>query len=129
MYCWHYKLIQSLPDELLKEQLDSCVHMAENISIYGFPDDTSVNDVMKFPIQQFRDYCNMVIFELNRRNYHVQRSTVAELDTFIGFELDMTVLHKDIFKGWHDDTKLEQDFRCGYELYDFTDFNVCSSIN
>lgn len=116
MYCWHYKLISSLDTDLLRQQLDDCVKIAELLNRHKATDNILVETVRKFPIQQFRDYCNMVIFELNRRGIHTQNSTIQEIDSYIGFEYDLTVLHNDIFPGWHDDEMLAADRKSEWEI-------------
>lgn len=115
MYCWHYKLIPTLDDDLLRNQLDDCVRIADILRHRTSTDDLLIEAVRKYPIQQFRDYCNMVVFELNRRGIHTQNSTIQEIDSYIGFEYDMTVLHNDVFPGWHDDDKLADDWASAYE--------------
>lgn len=116
MYCWHYKLISSLDTDLLRQQLDDCVKIAELLNRHKATDNILVETVRKFPIQQFRDYCNMVIFELNRRGIHTQNSTIQEIDSYIGFEYDLTVLHNEIFPGWHDDEMLAADLKSECEI-------------
>lgn len=126
MCFWHYSIIPSLSADQLDTQLTDCIHIAEDISVFGFPDDKTIH-VAEYPIQQFRDYCNMIIFELISRDIPVDRSIVSILDKYIGFELDMTVLHNKLFPAWHTEDYLQQcrnELQCS-KIQEVTTYAVC----
>lgn len=100
---WHYKLIPILPTKLLKKQWKDCMAIAENISRKGFPCCSNCNKVSRYPIQQFRDYCNMILLELNNRKIRLPISQIQLMDSLIGFEVDTLNIHRDIFNKWHTD--------------------------
>lgn len=100
---WHYKLIPILPTKLLKKQWVDCLTIASNINHKGFPCCSNCNKVSRFPIQQFRDYCNMVVMELYSRKSHVPDSQIRMMDDLIGYEVDTLNIHRDIFDKWHTD--------------------------
>ena len=89
MYLWHYKLIPVLPTDILLRQWKECITIAYDISKDQKLDDINISKIMNYPIQQFRDYCNMVLVELNKR---------------------------DIFDGWHSNYYME---KCILNLTDF----------
>lgn len=116
MYLWHYKLIPVLPTDILLRQWKECITIAYDISKDQKLDDINISKIMNYPIQQFRDYCNMVLVELNKRGEFIHEATINALDATIGFEVDSLNIHRDIFDGWHSNYYME---KCILNLTDF----------
>ena len=104
MYLVHYKLIPYLPTKLLLEQWSFCLKIAEQLHRKGEPDELALKPINKYPLQQFRDFCNMIAVELSmNRGITPTDEDFKNLGLLIGFEPDMLYIHRDIFKGWHTD--------------------------
>lgn len=103
MYMWHYRMIPYLPDRFLREQFDNCIRIAGEISIMGNPKSLFLSSLMKYPIQQFRDYCNMLIVEMLHRSMSISEFQISKLDDCIGFDVESINIHREIFKDWHND--------------------------
>ena len=107
MFMWHYKMIPFLPKNLLESQWNRCIGIAEDIGHIGEPRGEFVKPVVQYPIQQFRDYCNMLIVAMVHNHINVSGSQISKLDDCIGFEVETINLHRDIFKDWHNPEYLD----------------------
>ena len=117
MRLWHKYLIGVLPRKQLLGQWRECCLIAKNIAEKGTPNHLLVNKVMKYPIGEFCDYCNIVLYRMVVRGYNVSEKSIHCLEDNVGFRVDSD-LNMDIFKGWHNDRYLEQCFYNLQEKYD-----------
>lgn len=119
MRLWHYKLLNGLPKNQLVSQLRECVAISKSIYENGKPNHILVNKIMNYDLEDFRKYCNMVIYEMVRnRGYNVSKSTINKLKTYINFWVDSTVINDDIFEGWHNVRYANQCYSNIEEKYD-----------
>ena len=116
MYLWHYKLIPVLPTDILLRQWKECITIAYDLSKNQKLEDINICKIKDYPIQQYRDYCNMILVELNKRGEFIHEATINALDSTIGFEVDSLNIHRDIFENWHTNFYLE---KCLLNLTDF----------
>lgn len=117
MRLWHKYLIGVLPQKQLLGQWRECCLIAKNIAKKGTPNQLLVNKVMKYPIGEFCDYCNIVLYQMIVRGYNVSEKSIHCLEDNVGFCVDSD-LNMGIFKGWHNDRYLTQCFYNLQEKYD-----------
>ena len=122
MRLWHKYLIGALPRKQLLGQWRECCLIAKNIAEKGTPNHLLVNKVMEYPISEFCDYCNIVLYQMVVRGYNVSEKSIHCLEDNVEFCVDSD-LNMDIFKGWHNDRYLKQCFYNLQEKYD------CSGIS
>lgn len=117
MRLWHKCLIEVLPRQQLLGQWRECCCIAKNIAEKGTPNHLLVNKAMEYPISEFCDYCNIVLYQMVVRGYNVSEKSIHcledNVDFCVGSDLNMGV-----FKGWHNDRYLKQCFYNLQEKYD-----------
>lgn len=124
MRLWHYKLLNGLPKNQLVSQLRECVAISKSIYEKGTPNHILVNKIMNYDLEEFRIYCNMVIYEMVcERGYNVSEKTISKLEKYIDFNIDSACLNDVIFKDWHNNKYLNQCYNNLEEKYD------CGGIN
>ena len=101
MRTWHFALVRYLPRQQLVSQWRDCVCMAKSICEKGTPNHILVNKIMDYPIEEFCDYCNIVLVEMVRRGYKVSESSINKLEDYIGFSVDSEKQNSHPFAGWH----------------------------
>ena len=117
MRLWHKYLIEVLPRQQLLGQWRECCCIAKNIAENGYPNHILVNKIIDYPISEFCDYCNIVLYQMVVRGYNVSEKSIRCLEDNVDFCVDSD-LNMDIFKGWHNDRYLEQCFYNLQEKYD-----------
>lgn len=117
MRLWHKYLIGVLPRKQLLGQWRECCLIAKNIAEKGTPNHLLVNKVMEYPISEFCDYCNIVLYRMIVRGYNVSEKSMHCLEDNVDFCVDSD-LNMGIFKGWHNDRYLTQCFYNLQEKYD-----------
>lgn len=121
MRLWNYELISVLPRQQLLSQLRECVAISKDIYETGHTNHILINKIMDYDLQDFRDYCNLVIYEMMcNRGYNVSEKTINKLEKYINFNLDSSIAFdvengKPLFKDWHDDRYL---VICLYNIYE-----------
>lgn len=111
MRLWHKDLIQVLPRQQLLSQWRECCGIASNVCTKGSPKHLLVDKVMDFPVQHFISYTCLVVEEMERRGYNVNRSKFEKY-----WKLEKVV--KDVFPTWHNNRYLRQCFYNLQEKYD-----------
>ena len=117
MRCWHIKLLPLLPRQQLLSQLRECVATAKDIYETGKTNHILINKIMDYPIEHFQEYCDMIIEEMNARDYKVSQQTIDKLSKYLNYQCYASFanpeLRKVLFKDWHTDRYLVQ---CLYNL-------------
>lgn len=117
MRCWHIKLLPLLPRQQLLSQLRECVAIAKDIYETGKTNHILINKIMDYPIEHFQEYCDMVIEEMNARDYKVSQQTIDKLSKYLNYQCYAPFadpeLRKVLFKDWNTDRYLIQ---CLYNL-------------
>lgn len=117
MKLWHIKLLPLLPRQQLLSQLRECVAIAKDIYETGKTNHILINQIMDYPIEHFQEYCDMVIEEMDARNYKVSQQTIDKLSKYLNYQCYASFanpeLRKVLFKDWHTDRYLVQ---CLYNL-------------
>lgn len=126
MRLWHYELICVLPRKQLIAQWRECCCIARNIANNGTPNHLLVNKILLYPCDNFLDYCEMVIDEMERRGYNV--STKSKEKLFIDLDKSKNCFDNNnnkigLFIGWHNDRYLKQCFYNLQEKYDCGGFD------
>lgn len=126
MRLWHKKLINVLPRNQLLAQWRECCAILNNIYNKGTPNHILVNKILKYNINHFEYYCNLVIKEMKNRNYKISEKLIKENKKKIeelklregkyNIKLDENELYKD----WHNEKYLRQ---CYYNLEEKYDCN------
>ena len=135
MRLWHKDLITALPQKQLVSQWRECCSIAKKISNNGTPNHILVNRILDYPIQDFIDYCNLVLHEmLVVRGFNVSSRAIGILEDSIGFVVD-SKLNYDIFPDWHNSRYFVQCFYNLQEKFDCGGISqlewslVCKSFN
>lgn len=115
MRCWSYQLVPYLPRQQLLSQWRECVCIAKSIHEKGTPNHILVNKIMNYPINDFNDYCNIVLVEMLRRNYNVSESSINKLYDYVGFMVDSEKQDSTPFSGWHNEEYVNI---CMWNLYE-----------
>ena len=113
MRMWHYELINVLPDKQLIAQWRELCCIARNIAKNGTPNHLLVNKVLRYSIDDFKTYSEMVINEIEKRGYKVSKVSLSKFRD----NLDRACIYFDNSKGgsllfynWHDNRYLTQCF-------------------
>ena len=118
MRLWHYQLTPYLPRQQLISQWRECVCIAKSIHDKGAPNHILVNKIMDYPINEFNNYCNIVLVEMVRRGYNVSESSINKLEDYIDFQVDSDKQYTHPFKTWHNIKYIVQCFHNLEEKYD-----------
>lgn len=122
MRLWHYNMLDVLPKKQLIAQLRECVAIAKDIYEKGKTNHILINRIMDYDLQEFRDYCNILIYEMIvNRKYSVKTKTIEKLQKYIDLQIDSNPYNKHcvyevpLFEFWHDKSYLKI---CYYNLYE-----------
>lgn len=119
MRLWHYAMVDSLPKNQLLSQWRECVCIAKSIYENHTPNHILVNRIMDYNIEEFCNYCNIVMKALKKRNYNITKSSIEKLNRYIGFvptyDINGELVEEPVFKGWHDKIYLDV---CYYNLFE-----------
>ena len=119
MRLWSYSMLDVIPRNQILSQLRECVAIAKSIYEVGTPNHILVNPIMNYDLDEFRDYCNLVIQEMVCiRGYKVSEQTINKLEKYIGFNIDYSSVKeikegRKLFKDWHNTKYLVQ---CLYNI-------------
>ena len=105
MRLWHKALIPYLPRQQLLGQWRECCCIAKNIVEKGTPNHILVNKIMRYQIDHFIKYSEMVCEEMDRRGY---KTNYNSFDKWILFASGLPVKYEDLFKDWHNTRYLKQ---------------------
>lgn len=131
MRLFHKDLIGALPRMQLLGQWRECCLIAKNIKEKGTPNHILVNKIMDYPIEHFKNYCIMIIEEMQVRGYKANIDCIRKyIDIPVTFQ---DIPTHEIFKDWHNDRYLVQCFYNLQEKYDCggiskTEWNKIRSI-
>lgn len=126
MRLWHYDLLDVLPKQQLCSQLRECVAIAKDIYEKETTNHILINPIMDYDLNHFRLYCNLVIKEMEKRDYNVSDKTKSKLNQYLhgrisvsntfGGQLSVLLINNEyepLFYDWHTDRYLKQ---CLYNL-------------
>lgn len=125
MRLWHYQLLPLLDDFHIVAQWRELLAIKGAIDKNGTPNHRLVNKVLDYTLIDFKTYCVKVVRELEKRN--IKHSTSKKLEIWnwhcnLFKKIDF-VLHKEIFKGWHNHRYLTQ---CYFNLQEKADCGIVS---
>ena len=83
---WHYQLLKYLPHQQILSQLRECVAIAKDIYETGKTNHILINPIMDYPIEHFQEYCDMVIEEMDMRDYKVSQKTIEKLSKYLNYQ-------------------------------------------
>lgn len=101
MRLWHYQLVPFLPRQQLLSQWRECVCIAKSIHEKGTPNHILVNKIIDYPISEFNNYCSIVLSEMIRRGYKVNKASIQKLRDYVGFEINNQSKYDHSFCWWH----------------------------
>jgi len=116
MRLWHKDLIPVLPDKQLLGQWRECCAIAKNIATKGTPNHILVNKIMDYPLEHLYNYGVFVCCEMDRRGFKCDFEKFSHYFTFP--HETKTILHTDIFFGWHIRRYMSQCFMNLQEKFD-----------
>lgn len=118
MRLWHKDLIPYLPHQQLVAQWRECCAICSNWANKGSPNHLLVNKVMEYSKTDLKDYTNLILLELDIRNYNV--SAIAKKNFMKNFLKIKTeeYIHDPMFENWHTDRYLKQCLLNLQEKYD-----------
>lgn len=123
MRLWHYELIGVLPRKQLIAQWRECCCIVRNVAKNGTPNHLLVNKILLYPCDNFLNYCEMVIDEMENRKYNVSEKSKDKLFLDIHnsrYLFDNKTYKSGMFKYWHNERYLKQ---CFYNLQEKFDCN------
>ena len=112
MRLWHKDLIPYLPKLQLLSQWRECCCIAKNIADNGTPNHILVNKIMDYNFKMFYDYIFLVINEIKRRGYKINKNSEERC-----FENFRKMIEEkpwnfyptnDLYSEWHDKRYLKQ---------------------
>ena len=118
MRLWHKDLIPYLPHQQLVAQWRECCAICSNWANKGSPNHLLVNKVMEYSKTDLKDYTNLILLELDIRNYNV--SAIAKknfMKNFLKIKSE-EYIHDPMFENWHTDRYLKQCLLNLQEKYD-----------
>lgn len=118
MRLWHYQLVPFLPRQQLLSQWRECVCIAKSIHEKGTPNHILVNKIIDYPISEFNNYCNIILSEMIRRGYKVNKASIQKLRDYVGFEVNNQSKYDHPFCWWHTPRYLDQCMSNLEEKYD-----------
>lgn len=122
MRLWHTKLLPYIDRVRLIAQLRECVAIAKYIYETGHTNHILINKIMDYPIEHFQEYCDMVIEEMDARDYNVSQQTIDKLSKYLNYQCYAPFadpeLRQVLFKDWHTDRYLVQCLNNLQEKYD-----------
>ena len=116
MRLWDYHLIPCLPRQQLVAQWRECCCIAKNWATKNSPNHILVNKVMDYPVDDFKQYTDILLHEFEVRGY---KTTSAARDNFysniaiIRSNQEEKPEYDRIFANWHTNTYLRE---CLYNL-------------
>ena len=105
MRLWHKDLIPVLPRQQLLGQWRECCLIAKSIKEKGTPNHLLVNKIMDYPAEHFVTYCYLIFEEMNRRDYNVHSSKLAQ---YLSLPFCKLIDFDDLFSDWHTDRYMNQ---------------------
>lgn len=130
MRLWHKELIKALPRQQLISQWRECCCIAKNLAKNGTPNHILVNEITKYTPWHFKTYTNMVLNEMERRNYKISKEALNNFHRNID-NYDETVDYEKItysywlnddfdrlYRFWHDKRYFLQCYYNLQEKYD-----------
>lgn len=118
MRLWHKDLISYLPRQQLIAQWRECCAICSNWANKGSPNHLLVNKLTKYSKTDLKDYTNLILLELEIRDYNV--STIAKknfIKNFLKIKSE-EYIHDPMFDNWHTDRYLKQCLLNLQEKYD-----------
>ena len=121
MRLWHKDLIPVLPNFMLVSQWRECCCIAKLLANNKTPNHRLVNPILQYPSDHFYEYTQMVIHEMQNRNYNVSIKAIQKFnENFYKWSGSyfFTTKKQIIFKDWHNNRYLKQCFYNLQEKYD-----------
>lgn len=121
MRLWHKDLIPVLPRQQLIAQWRECCAIASNIANKGTPNHILVNKILDYSSIHFIEYTNLILEEIQKRNYKVNEKSYLKFSKNIqlGKEYFKTDCNKfKLYEDWHNDRYLLQCIMNLQEKYD-----------
>lgn len=98
MRLWSWQLLPYLPRKQLCSQWRECCCIARNIAVNGTPNHILVNKIMNYPLTHFIKYSQMVVDEMERREYYCN---VDKLIHWMACNVDDLPDEDELFHDWH----------------------------
>lgn len=136
MRLWHKDLIKALPRQQLLSQWRECCCIAKNLAKNGTPNHILVNEITKYTPFHFETYTNMVLNEMEKRNYKISEKALSNFrKNFNMYDatIDYAKIPKshwlngnvsNIFCFWHNSRYF---FQCYYNLQEKYDRGMFSN--
>lgn len=112
MRLWSKQLIEYLPSKQLLSQWREIVAIIGSIKKKGFPNHILVNKIMDYPLNHFSSYAKLVIIQMNKRGYKLNKEKIEYVYNFCG---NPNIPFDDIYIDWHNDEYIKI---CLYNMYE-----------
>jgi uncharacterized protein (TIGR02328 family) len=112
MRLWSKQLIAYLPSKQLISQWREIIAIIGNIKKKGYPNHILVNKVVEYSLNHFSSYSKIVIDEMNRRGYNLNKDKINFVYEFCG---EPNIEFEKIYVNWHDEEYIKI---CVYNLYE-----------
>lgn len=126
MRLWHKDLISVLPRQQLLAQWRECCCIAKNIADNGTPNHLLVNKMMKYTVNHFTSYTELVLKEMKKRGYDIKSRSISKFYenlvtaqwSFLPSLDNLSIMYSDIYYEWHTKQYLKQCYYNLQEKYD-----------
>lgn len=112
MRLWSKELIGCLPNKQLLSQWREIIAIIGNIKKKGYPNHILVNKIMKYSLNHFSTYSKIVIDEMIKRGYNVNKLKIEYVYEFCG---EPNVSFENLYLEWHNEEYIKI---CLYNLYE-----------
>lgn len=132
MRLWHKDIIKVLPTKQLVAQWRECCCIAAKVAMDGTPNHLLVNKILLYPQTHFVEYCNLIIREMEHREYKINEKSYMNL--CMNLEKGFKYFNNEnpdliLFNGWHNDRYLLQCYFNLEEKYDCGMFDENEYLN
>jgi uncharacterized protein (TIGR02328 family) len=112
MRLWSKQLIAYLPSKQLISQWREIIAIIGNIKKKGYPNHILVNNIVAYPLNHFSSYSKIVMDEMNKRGYNLNKDKINYVYEFCG---EPNVEFEKIYVNWHNEEYIKI---CIYNLYE-----------
>lgn len=112
MRLWSKELIECLPSKQLLSQWREIIAIIGSIKKKGYPNHILVNKIMEYPLNHLASYSKIVINEMVRRGYNLNKEKINYVYEFCG---EPNISFDELYMGWHNEEYIKI---CLYNLYE-----------
>jgi uncharacterized protein (TIGR02328 family) len=102
MRCWHYGILEALPELQLRSQWRECIAIAKDLHETGFTHHLLINRIMGYNKEEFNAYCYLVLSAMIKRGISPKEASCMKLHEYTGFVPNKNLyVFDNLYNGWH----------------------------